>query len=449
MKTTFQTPRRPRVLQVAYACEPYYGSEQAVGWNWANQAGRFCDVWVICCADDCQRVIEHYLTENGEIANVNFVFLPKTHIQHAIHKLSRWLPFLSYYAFQRWHFQAYLLAKKLHAEIDFDLVHHVNFIGYREPGYLWKLGVPFVWGPIGGVQNCPWRFSLGWRLSKIKETLRTICNTIQLRTSLRVRHAAARAAVCLTANSTAKQYVEQILGYPAILLHENGIKRIVGKNQKPHDPSEPLRLLWIGNLNLTKALDLVLNALSQLPSDVQFQFRVVGDGKLRRRLQKLAVELGIAENVEWLGRLPHEEALQQYHWADLLVFSSLRDTTGTVMLEAFAHGLPVICLDHQGAHDIVTEESGIKIPVSTPQGVIEALSHAIAACSQDREMVDRKSEAALERAKHFLWDRQGERMAEIYSQVLENHGKSADQIRIEVPSQSSSFPKEVAFSETM
>ena len=55
-----------------------------------------------------------------------------------------------------------------------------------------------------------------------------------------------------------------------------------------------------------------------------------------------------------MGWLPHQEAIAQYAWADAFVFSSLRDTTGTVVVEALAAGLPVICLDHQGVHDVVT-----------------------------------------------------------------------------------------------
>ncbi|QEG34830.1 glycosyltransferase family 4 protein [Bythopirellula goksoeyrii] len=443
MTSSTATPRRPRVLQVAYACEPYYGSEQGVGWNWAKQASRACDIWVICCADDCRGVIEQYLAENGEIPYLNFVFLPQSKIQRGIHKFSRWLPFLNYYAFKRWHYQAYQLARKLHADIDFDLVHHVNFIGYREPGYLWKMGVPFVWGPIGGVQNCPWRFSLPWGGSRIKETIRTICNSIQLRTSLRVRRAASRASVRLTANSTAKRYVEQVLGYPAFLMHENGIEKIVGQKQHNRNFDEPLRLLWSGGLNFRKALHLVLHALSRLPSESSYELRVVGDGPLRQNLQKLADELGIARNIEWLGRIPHEKALEQYHWADVFVFSSLRDTTGTVMLEAFASGVPVICLDHQGAHDFVTEECGIRIPVTSPQTVIETLTEAVVECARDRDLVRRKSEGALERAKVFLWDRQGERMARIYRQVLEKHCKSTDEIRIEIPDQLPEDSKEM------
>ena len=89
--------------------------------------------------------------------------------------------------------------------------------------------------------------------------------------------------------------------------------------------------------------------------------------------------MGVAGHIAWLGWLPHREAIEQYAWADAFVFSSLRDTTGTVVVEALAAGLPVICLDHQGVHDVVTDDCGLKIPVTTPREVIAGLSDAIVA----------------------------------------------------------------------
>src|SRR5262249_41191059 len=114
----------------------------------------------------------------------------------------------------------------------------------------------------------------------------------------------------------------------------------------------------------------------------------------------------------------HADALRQYDWADVLAFTSLRDTSGNVVLEALAAGVPVICLDHQGVRDIVTPESGIKVPVTTPSQVIAELSGALAALVGDPELCRRLGDGARERAADFLWSRQGDRMAEVYAQVL-------------------------------
>ena len=47
---------------------------------------------------------------------------------------------------------------RLLEKINFDLIHQLNMVGFREPGYLWKLNIPFVWGPIGGMIQFPWKF---------------------------------------------------------------------------------------------------------------------------------------------------------------------------------------------------------------------------------------------------------------------------------------------------
>ena len=115
--------------------------------------------------------------------------------------------------------------------------------------------------------------------------------------------------------------------------------------------------------------------------------------------------------------------MAQFEWADVLVFTSLRDTSGNVVLEAFGHGTPVVCLDHQGVHDMVTERCGIKVPVTTPAEVVAGLRNAIVALEGDRELLQRLSEGAVERAREFLWPAMGDRMARIYHQVL---GKGDD-----------------------
>ena len=59
--------------------------------------------------------------------------------------------------YHRWMRAAYKTACELNRWCQFDLVHQLTFVGFRFPGHLWKLGIPFVWGPIGGLENTPWR----------------------------------------------------------------------------------------------------------------------------------------------------------------------------------------------------------------------------------------------------------------------------------------------------
>ena len=139
----------------------------------------------------------------------------------------------------------------------------------------------------------------------------------------------------------------------------------------------------------------------------------------KRRWQRLAEKLGVAKHIQpgWAGcRIARP--CEQYAWADAFVFSSLRDTTGTVVVEALAAGVPVICLDHQGVHDVVTDECGLKIPVTTPREVVARLSEAIARLARDGQQWERLSRGAIDRAREYLWSRHEDVMVAQYRETI-------------------------------
>jgi glycosyltransferase involved in cell wall biosynthesis len=431
MTTVSNTNCRPRVLQLSYACSPVRGSEAGVGWRRAVQSARHFDTWVICEEHEFAPEIRSYLATHGDVPGLNFVFVPINQRQWSwgqIHDA------LWYWALRGWHRQAYSAAERLHEKIGFDLVHQVTFCGFREPGHLWKLNAPFVWGPIGGAQNYPWRFLPSAGISgAISESLRSVVNSLQLRFSWRVRCAARKAAVVLAANSTNQRLFGRAQAIAMPILPDVGVDAIY--RSACHSAHQgPIRLLWSGLLAHRKALHLLIHALARLPDDVPCELQVLGDGRLRRRWQRLAERLGVASRITWLGWLPHREAIEQYAWADALAFTSLRDTTGTVVVEALAAGLPVICLDHQGVHDIITDDCGVKIPVTTPREAIAGLTEAIVRLALNPSERQRLGQGALARAQEYLWSRQEGQMAEVYRGVLAervNPASHADQWRDE------------------
>jgi glycosyltransferase involved in cell wall biosynthesis len=127
--------------------------------------------------------------------------------------------------------------------------------------------------------------------------------------------------------------------------------------------------------------------------------------------RRLAQRLGVADRVERPGEIPHAEALEQYKRADVFAFTSLCDTTGMVVVAAFAAGLPVVAFDHQGAGDMVTEACGIKIPLTTP-------SQAIRRLATDGALRERLSRGACQRAGQYKWRQSTRRTEEIYFRAL-------------------------------
>ncbi len=267
---TNNAERRPRVLMLAYACHPGAGSEPGVGWNRAIHAAQQFEVCVLC--DEHNRPpIEKYLSVAGPIPHLEFVFVPS----------SRWervyrYPMLFYPLYNRWHRRAYKIARNLHARFPFDLAHQLTFCGFREPGYLWKLGVPFVWGPVGGVQNFPWRFLPAAGMGgAIREALRNVVNVGQLHLLRRVRRAARTAKVLLAANTTNARALAPLSSTAPRLMLDAGVNLRNTPRQHNFQHGGPLRLLWSGVFEHRKALHLLLQSLASLPQTVPFELRIL------------------------------------------------------------------------------------------------------------------------------------------------------------------------------
>ena len=407
--------RRPRLLMSAYACRPDQGSEPGVGWNRALQACREFDTWVITEDGASGSAIRRYLREHGPIPGLEFVYIPKS----PWIKLLRYRLGLYYAALRWWHRDAYRVARRLHGERRFDLVHQVNFQTYREPGYLWKLGVPFVWGPWGGVQNYPWRFlPLAGIGGAFREGWRSILNTVQLRLSRRVRQAAASAALLLACNSENQQRFAAVQGRRPQLMAGNGIPALLGPRPK-HRPPLTLRLLWIGRLINLKALPLLLRALTRLPASLPYALRIIGQGPRQKAWQRMAARLGLAARLVWLANLNRDQMMAEYRAADLFIFTSLRESIPTVVIEALGAGLPIIYLDHLGLRDLVPPECGVGVAVGTPRQATADLAQAIARLAEDGEARERMGAAAALQARQYLWSHQGEILNKLMLQVLE------------------------------
>lgn len=410
-------PKR-RVLIVAYKCSPYRGSEWAVGWGRVVQTALRYETWVIT-GELSRPELNRYFSEHGQPAGMHFHFLGTDRVQRFLESLPR-LGAYNYPAYRHWLRRAYRLARELHQLISFHVVHHVNISTFREPGYLWNLDVPFIWGPVGGTQLYPWRFLLSAGLTTcFLEGVRNLITLCQLATSRSIKRAVQRAAVVLAATSKAARDISHYYGAVPVLLPETGLHRLTPRPPGTGPPGT-LRILWCGELAPHKALHLLLRALGGIAPDVSYEVRVVGQGPDLKAMQQLAAANGVAHRCKWTGWIPHQDALLQYLWADVFVFTSLRDTSGNVLYEALSCGVPILCLDHQGAADIVGPECGIKIPVSRPRQVIHDLRIAIETLARNPGMLTSLSRNCYSRAERFLWARNGERMATVYERVWAN-----------------------------
>lgn len=410
-----------KVLLMAYECSPYRGSEWAVGWGRLLQAARVAETHVIT-GEENFHALEKARAEGLVPANV-FFYTPEPDAKLRARDPHAGVFAYHYGAYQHWQQLAFPLAQRLHAEHRFDVVHQVTVNTFREPSYAWRLDAPFVWGPVGGSQNFPLSFlSMIPAKEAAKELVRAVVNHVSLRFKRRVRAAAKKATVIFASNSTNARDYRQAWGRKIECLLETGLAEVSEVDRarfkrRAEGSGEPLQILWSGELQTRKALPVLLRALAKV--SVPFQLTVLGDGPMRSLWEKEAAALGLSDRVAFRGRLPFAEAVAAMQQAELFCFTSLRDTSGNVVLEALAAGVPVVCFDHQGAGDMVNLECGVKIAVSSPKQAVKAWADAIERLARDGSELLMLSRATTAQARKFLWSSNGDRVNALYEQLAQ------------------------------
>ncbi|HOW72870.1 MAG TPA: glycosyltransferase family 4 protein [Phycisphaerae bacterium] len=408
---------RLRVLASVYACGPKWGSEIGMGWNWISHLARYCEVTV--------------LTERGfqdDIAAAASVFCgaaePRFYYIDVEDKGRRqfWKQgdWRFYWHYRKWQQRAFVVAGELTKKMGFDVAHQLNMIGYREPGYLWKLPLPFVWGPIGGHAQMPWRFMriLGLRAA-LKYTARNLLNAVQMRTHARVRVATTRAAALIAATEADQKAIWSVHRRRAVLINETGTRPLEARTgRSTYNADRPFRLAWCGFFVGRKGMPLALRAIASVPAERPVELHIIGYGPEEARWRALARDLGIDARCRWLGRLDHKDALDAMAECDCLLFTSLQEGTSHAVLEALGMGLPVICHDCCGHGDSIDEGCGIKIPVVSPASSIKGFTAAIAMLAGSPSLMTQMSRAAVGRAEALSWDNKARQMVEIYRRIL-------------------------------
>lgn len=424
MTTPAKSVSSRRVLIVAYACHPDLNMETRIGWNRAVAAAREYQATVIHSGEYSSAELASRAAELGIApARLRFVAVPP--------RLAR-LPVLRdavfWAGYRAWHDAALKRAKVLHANDPFQLVHLVSYCGYREPGRWWKLGVPFIWGPIGGTQNFPTSFLTQIALvPALREAIRNCVNHWQLHRSRRVREAAQQAHAIFAASAQARRDMWRGTGARCTRLLETAVSPVQPTPDRQLDTTRPFRILWSGRLREWKGLPLLLQALADLPDELKFELRVMGAGSSERRWRTLADRLGIHDHIQWIGWPPYHDGLQQYRWADAFAFTSLRDTSGTGLLESLAAGTPIIGVDHQGARDIMTPQCSIPVAVNNPQAVVMGFQRAIVRLAGDTALWRRLSAGAVQRSGYFSWERLSAQINAAYRNALQQAGGTPSQ----------------------
>lgn len=397
------------VLLSAYACRPNAGTEPGNGWNWATHlAARGINVHVLTAPRYRNHIEEMLETQRFSNLRVSYVSVPW--------RLAACFETLHYIL---WQWCALKTARKLSQDTTFDLAHHVSYGSIHIPSQLWRLGIPLVFGPVGGGQTAPPTMLGYFGHHKRKEQIRTAL-TRALRFSPFHRNWLRRMTFVLAANQPTLKVAENLGCKRSILMCDAGLPEsffALGPRTFTQDRGL-FKLLWVGRMLPLKALPLALDALARVGHQVVLT--IIGDGIEPRLVRQMIAARKLQNRVSWQGRrLPWGEVRTAYLEHDAILFTSLRDSFGCQLLEAMSSGLPVIALDINGAHDFVPCGAGIKVQVGQPEETIRNLANAIETyISLSVEARNTMSKVAWDWAKHFTWTARAELAETIYKDIL-------------------------------
>jgi glycosyltransferase involved in cell wall biosynthesis len=179
------------------------------------------------------------------------------------------------------------------------------------------------------------------------------------------------------------------------------------------DWSSP-RLLSVGRHEHQKGLDLAMRALGGL-KDLNWEWRIVGDGPQMESLRLLARELVIDNRVFFLGWQSHEQLINSYKEANLLLFPSRHEGMPNVVLEGMASGLPVIASRIAGSEELVLDgETGFLFPNEDVDSLRVVLKKLIVDASL-RQKMGSASRCRIE--EHYSWENTARQYAFLMEKV--------------------------------
>jgi len=406
-----------KVLLSAFACMPHHGSEPEVGWKWALHLAKLGhEVWVLTRLESRPAIEAELVRLREKRLHFGYYDLPKP---IRLHDYNRRLLLHVYYALWQW--GAGRVARDLHDRQGFDRVHHVTFAGLRAPSFMGTLGIPFILGPVAGGERAPWKLRFGYSLNGwLRDALRDLANAAVRFNPLMLPTFARATTIYVTSRDT--------LGLlPRAHRNKAVVELAIGSEDEATefdaDPAErqendpTFRVLYVGQFFDLKGMHLGIPAFAYLlKARPDARLTMIGHGSAKARWQKLAERLGIAAKIDWQPWLQRVELDKFYSSHQVMLFPSLHDSGGMVVLESLAHGMPVVCLNIGGPGIIVTNDCGRLVDVAgrSKAEVIATLGQALIDLT-DKDTRLRLARGARQRCREFCWQNKA---ARIYGVVV-------------------------------
>ncbi len=360
-----------------------------MGWHVARALSEFADVWVVTRANNRVAIERALETEPSE--GLRFVYLDLPDWARWWKRGNRGVQ-LYYYL---WQAMAFVRARALHREQVFDVAHHVTFAKYWAPSFLAGIGIPYIWGPVGGGESTPEPFIAAMSArGRIYERARVAARRLA-ELDPWVRRTARLSSIAF---ATGPETAARLHALGATDVRERtqvglSAEELARLSRPPSQKrvGDGVRFVSVGRMIALKGFDLGIRAFAR-SAPANADYWLIGEGPERVRLVRLAAELGVEGRVHFLGWLSREETFDRLTKCDALIHPSLHDTGGLACLESMAAGKPVICLALGGPGLMVTPETGRAVPAVGPAQAVDDLADAM------RELAGTECRDALGRA---------------------------------------------------
>lgn len=409
-----------KVLINAYACSPGMGSEPGMAWNWVKNLAKFCELYIITEGEFWEK-IEAAVPTLEQGGNMHFYYNPVSdEIRKMCWNQGDWR-FYKYY--RQWQWKTYLMAKGICEKERIDVLHHLNMIGFREPGYLWKLskenGVPFVWGPIGGLKQFPTAYLKGAGLKmQLFMRLKNFLNIWQLKHEKRVDEALKTARLLMSSIPDSYRALKKYKGLESMVIPETGCFLSDDISTARFD-NEEFHIMWVGKFDFRKQLPLALQAVA-LAKNPKLKLDVYGSGSVGQveMAKRMGEELGISQQFIWYGNQKNDVVMEAMRKAQLFFFTSVNEDTSTVVLEAVSNRLPVVCFDACGMSAVIDASVGRKIALSQPSQSAHDFARILNELEGNRALLKQLSENCRQRQMELSWEVKARKVVEEYKRIV-------------------------------
>jgi len=398
------------VLVVAYACEPKKTSEPGVGWNFTREIAKIYTTIVLTRANN-----KTAIKSEGD-TNISYIYydLPRIFIL-----LKKTLPLGTQLYYSLWQWGAYFhVRKKMKKSVkSIDILHHLNFgISWvTPPSFLLK--IPFVWGPIGGGDNVPFRFLKKMPLKAVlQEILYHAVNQI-IKISPLSHLTKKKSNAILFRTTTAKKN----LGKTSAIVKIVSETASPDKNRRqPKEHSKTVHAICVGRMNYWKGYIFAVKGFHQfLQKGGEGVLEIFGEGPERPKIEKYIKSNQLEKHILMQGFVNNELIKKKMQEATILLHPSFREGGSWSIMEAMSFGLPVICLNTSGPKDMVTNQCGLLINLTSSSQIFTDVGKGLLELSRNKALYETYSKNAVKRiASEYNWDRRREQIKEVYDQIL-------------------------------